>query len=303
MVLLWMRIRANDGEHMSNTVLQGSIESIIYQNEQNGYTVFEIMVSTDESIEKITCLGYTSAMACGEDVQCTGEYVMHPSYGRQFRAEFIEKVLPTTLSGMEKYLGSGVIPGIGEKTAAKIIAEFGEKTFEVMELDPVRLSRIRGISVTKALAMGEAFVTEAGNRNTMMYLQKMGLSANQAQRVVKTYKSDAINIVKENPYKLADDVFGIGFKIADDIAKRNGMPANSPFRIMAGVKFVLNQALNNGHCPTDRRKRRKRTRQASPRCFFHTEQTTGRRNQSQGTLASNLDNCHVAVRFLSQNSP
>jgi len=232
---------------MSDITLSGSIDSIIYQNDVNGYTIFVIMASSDIEVEKITCVGVAATLNVGEDVKCTGEYVTHPTYGRQFKADFIEKVLPTTLIGMEKYLASGVISGIGEKRAAAIVNQFGEKTFEIMELDPVQLSCIRGISISRALAIGEAFASEAGNRNIMMYLQKKGLTINQAQKIIKKYGAAAIDTVKKNPYVLAEDIFGIGFRIADGIAQRGGLPLNSPHRLMSGLKFVLNQALQNGH--------------------------------------------------------
>ena len=231
--------------------LEGMIESIIFHSEENGYTVFSLCTTTqgaeDADDDDITCTGYLSNPLEGENIQVSGEFVVNPKYGRQFAVARAERVQPSTLVGIEKYLSSGVIKGIGAKTARQIVARFGKDTFDVIENDPEKLSRIRGISLKKSIAMSEAFQAQHDQRRVMLFLQENGITAGAAMKIYKRYKEDTVELVKHNPYRLADDIDGIGFRTADAIAHRLGISRDAPERISAGVRFVLWEATNEGH--------------------------------------------------------
>ncbi|MCL2577591.1 MAG: ATP-dependent RecD-like DNA helicase [Defluviitaleaceae bacterium] len=227
--------------------LEGMLESIIFHNEENGYTVFSLRSPDSENDEDITCTGYLTNPLEGESIKISGAFVVNPKYGRQFSVQKAERVKPSTLAGIEKYLASGVIKGIGAKTARQIVARFGENTFDVIENDPEKLSRIRGISLKKALMMAECFHAQHDQRRAMLFLQENGITAGAAMKIFKRYKEDTIELVKQNPYRLADDIDGIGFKTADAIAYRLGVSRDSPERISAGVRFCLWEATNDGH--------------------------------------------------------
>ena len=234
--------------------IEGVVESIIYQSDLADFSVFVINLNKGEdnddkenwSIEQITCTA-SGHVSEGEDVRLTGLFVVHPTYGQQFKVRFVERTMPKTISGMEKYLAGGTVKGVGAKRAKQIVDKFGMETFYVMENHPEKLSAIKGISLKAALEIGREFAEKSVQRNTMMYLHSLGLTANQAEKIYKRYTIHAIDIIKTNPYVLADDIFGIGFKIADDIAAKAGIPHFSPYRIAAGVKYTLSNALGDGH--------------------------------------------------------
>ena len=226
--------------------IEGMLENIIYHNDENGYTVFSLRPFSDDD-EEITCTGHLSNPLEGESIKVCGEFVVNPKYGRQFSVRSSERVQPSTLAGIEKYLASGVIKGVGAKTARLIVARFGEKTFDVIENDPEKLSRIRGISLKKALQMAEAFHAQHDQRRAMLFLQENGITTGASMKIYKRYKEDTVALVKQNPYRLADDIDGIGFKTADAIAYRLGISRDAPERISAGVRFVLWDATNEGH--------------------------------------------------------
>ena len=229
-------------------ILSGTVENIIYQNSLNGYTVFELNAFVgDENIEEVTCIATMPELCPGETLKLSGHYVMHAAYGRQFQVDLYEKEMPATADGMEKYLGSGVIRGIGEKLAHRIVEKFGEDTFTILENSPELLARVRGITMEKALAIGVRFSETYALRNTMMFLQNLGVTPVYAQKIHKRYKQNAIETVKANPYVLADDVIGIGFKMADAIAMRLGVDRSSSARVKAGMRYALNQSTTNGH--------------------------------------------------------
>jgi len=227
-------------------ILEGMLENIIFHNEENGYTVFSLR-SLEADEEDITCTGYLTNPLEGESVRISGAFIVNPKYGRQFAVQRAERVEPGTLAGIEKYLASGVIKGIGAKTAKQIVARFGENSFDVIENDPEKLSRIRGISLKKALQMSEAFHAQHDQRRAMLFLQENGITAGASMKIFKRYKEDTVEIVKQNPYRLADEIDGIGFKTADAIAYRLGISRDAPERISAGVRFCLWEATNEGH--------------------------------------------------------
>ncbi|MDR2167493.1 MAG: ATP-dependent RecD-like DNA helicase, partial [Clostridiales bacterium] len=228
-------------------VLEGKIESVIYAGIDGDFSVFAVIVEGNGQKDEVICT-VADAVNIGEDVKLYGSFVIHPTYGRQFKAMAVEKLLPRTESGMEKFLASGVIRGVGKKRAKAIIDAFGLNAFDILENSPAKLAQIRGISPQKALEMGQDFKQTAAQRNTIMYLQSLGLTAGQCHKIYERYGAEAIDKIKENPYILAKDIFGIGFKTADIIALRAGMPHNSPHRISAGLTHVLLEAASGeGH--------------------------------------------------------
>ena len=199
--------------------IKGEVTSVIYKNNENGYTVFTV----DYDDMEIVCTGIAPDIIAGETVSLTGIYKIHPSYGKQFDVEFYEKMLPETLDGMEKYLASGLIKGIGKKTAKRIIDRFGDAAFFVIEEKPERLAEIKGITYEKAVKISEIFSAQSKMRSAMVFLQSYGISPSLAMRIYKKYQTRTIDVVKNNPYMLAEDIFGIGFKIADKIASAMGV--------------------------------------------------------------------------------
>ncbi len=229
---------------MDEIRLTGEVESIIYENKENGYTVFSLTTEDDE----VTCVGIVPQIHTGETLEIGGRWSIHPVYGRQIQVQYYEKSMPTTKSGMEKYLASGLIRGIGPKTAKKIVERFGEASFYAIEEKPEQLAEIRGLTYEKALQISQIFREQHELRRAMIFLQGFDVSPAYAMRIYKKYKSRTFDIVKTNPYRLADDIWGIGFRMADKMAAEAGIQADDPNRVKAAVKYVLNQAAANGHC-------------------------------------------------------
>ena len=228
-------------------IIEGTVEKIIFENDRGDFSIFVISgIAQDEIVQETTCTAQ-SQIHVGEDVKLTGHFIVHPNYGPQFKAHKLERVMPKTTESMEKYLASGVVKGIGPVRAAQIVKEFGLETFDVIENRPNLLAKIKGITEKMAAEIGEGFAEKSFQRNTMMYLQNLGLTANQSKKIWDKYAEDAIDVVKRNPYVLAEDIFGIGFKIADGIAEKAGISRSSAYRISAGVNYVLSEALGNGH--------------------------------------------------------
>lgn len=229
---------------MDEIRLTGEVESIIYENKENGYTVFSLTTEDDE----VTCVGVVPQIHTGEALEITGRWSIHPVYGRQIQVQYYEKSMPTTKSGMEKYLASGLIRGIGPKTAKKIVERFGEAAFYVIEEKPEQLAEIKGLTYEKALRISEIFREQHELRRAMIFLQGFDISPAYAMKIYKKYKSRTFDVVKTNPYRLADDIWGIGFRMADKMAAEAGIQADDPNRVKAAVKYILNQAAGNGHC-------------------------------------------------------
>ncbi len=231
---------------MEEVTYDGIVEHIIFQNKENGYCVFSMSLSEDE-FEEVICVATILDIFEGEHIKVTGVEKVHAQYGSQLDVKAYEKVMPKTVHGIEKYLASGVIKGIGPKMAKKIIENFGEDAFEVIEKNPLALSKIRGISENKAIAIGREFNEQVGLRNVMLFLQQYNISNNNSAKIYKKYKERTIEIVKTNPYILTDDIMGIGFKTADEIAEKMGIQRDSLYRIKSGIKFELQQNLANGN--------------------------------------------------------
>ena len=221
----------------------GIIEEIIFRNEDNGYTVFE--VTTEEGRE--TFVGVSLRISAGEEITAMGEYIEHTVYGKQFQVKECITEIPRETKAMERYLGSGAIKGIGPSLAQKIVALFGEDTFRIMEEEPEKLALVSGISHKKAMAVAEVFFEQRNMRRVFLFLQEYELSMTYALRIYEKYREQTFFVVKEQPYRLAAEVSGIGFQIADNIARRSGIAGTSPERIQCGIRYVLEEAANEGH--------------------------------------------------------
>ncbi|MBO6154723.1 MAG: ATP-dependent RecD-like DNA helicase [Lachnospiraceae bacterium] len=223
--------------------LEGYVDHIIFRNQDNGYTVLNFI--SDE--EEITCVGIFPVVNEGEILLLRGEYTSHPSYGEQFKVASMEAKAPTDVVSMERYLASGAIKGIGVALAARIVRWFGEDTFRIIEEQPERLAEVKGISKKKAMEISDAMMEKKDLRDAMIFLSGYGVSTTLAVRIYNTYGYDLYKIVKENPYKLAEDITGVGFKIADEIASRVGISADSDFRIKSGILYALGLGAMSGH--------------------------------------------------------
>ncbi len=225
-------------------VIKGFVEHIIYRNAENGYTVLNLIVGEDE----ITCVGFFGTMDQGETIEAEGNFTTHNVYGEQFKIEHYKIVPPDDVVSIERYLGSGAIKGVGEALAARIVKRFGADTYRIIEEEPERLAEIKGISERKAREIAAAVYEKRDAREAMSYLQKYGISNTLAFRIYETYGTRLYGILKENPYQLAEDIQGIGFKIADEIAARIGIHTDSDYRIRSGILYTLMLAGTEGHC-------------------------------------------------------
>lgn len=221
----------------------GFVEHIIYRNEENGYTVWNMVCEEDE----ITCVGIFHVISEGETIEVSGSYTSHPSYGEQFKVEHYQIKAPEDLMSIERYLGSGAIKGIGVALASRIVRRFKEETFRIIEEEPERLVEIKGISERKASEIAEQVAEKKEQREAMMFLQQYGISLTLAVKIYRVYGAKIYRMIQENPYRMADDIPGVGFKIADEIAAKAGIRADSNFRIRSGILYVLQQAAADGH--------------------------------------------------------
>ena len=224
--------------------ITGFVEHIVYRNEENGYTVLNL-ASNEE--DEITCVGVFQMISEGESLELTGEYTVHPSYGPQFKVQQYSIKAPEDIASIERYLGSGAIKGVGAALAARIVRKFKEDTFRIIEEEPERLAEIKGISERKAQEIAQQTEEKRELRQAMIFLQNYGISLSLAVKIYQTYQLDMYRIIQENPYRMAEDVIGVGFKIADEIAHRVGIHLDSDFRIRSGIMYVLQQASLEGH--------------------------------------------------------
>jgi exodeoxyribonuclease V alpha subunit len=223
--------------------LTGYVEHIIYRNADNGYTVLNLVSGEEE----ITCVGTFSAIAEGENIEATGEYMEHPTYGRQFKVDSFEEKAPEDEEAIERYLGSGAIKGIGLALAARIVRRFKDDTFRIIEEEPERLAEIKGISQRKAMEIANQVNEKRDLRQAMIFLQQYGITMNLAVKVYQAYGQEIYEIIRQNPYRLADDIEGVGFRTADEIAARVGIRMDSDFRVKSGILYTLLQASGEGH--------------------------------------------------------
>ena len=229
---------------MSETVT-GYIDHIIFRNEENGYTVMVLKETKEE--EELTCVGSFPSVTQGASIEASGVYTHHPVYGKQFQiSSFVEK-MPEDTEAMERYLGSGAIKGIGAALAARIVRKFGADTIRIVEDEPERLAEVKGISEKKAREIAGQVTQKTEMRKAMIFLQKYGISLNLGAKIYQKYRESLYTVLQENPYKLAEDISGVGFKIADEIASRIGIHADSDYRIRSGMLYTLLQASGEGH--------------------------------------------------------
>jgi exodeoxyribonuclease V alpha subunit len=230
------------------------LERITYANEESGYTIARVAVERAGEVggrsgqNLLTVVGSLLGVQPGESLRLVGRWGSHPRYGRQFEVHSYTTVLPATIQGIERYLGSGLIKGIGPKTAARIVEAFGVDTLRIIEDEPGRLIEVYGLGKKRTAAIGAAWQEQKAIKEVMVFLQGVGVSTSLAVRIYKQYGDASISVVRNEPYRLATDVWGIGFKTADTIARAVGIPHDSPGRVRAGIQYTLSEAADSGHC-------------------------------------------------------
>ena len=229
---------------MSDTIT-GYIDHVIFRNEDNGYTV--MVLKGVEGEDELTCVGSFPVLNQGATVEVTGSYIQHHIYGKQFQASTMVEKMPEDALAMERYLGSGSIKGIGAALAGRIVRHFGKDTLRIVEDEPERLAEVKGISEKKAREIAAQIEEKSDMRKAMMFLQKYGISLNLGAKIYQKYGDSVYSVLQENPYRLAEDISGVGFKIADEIAYRIGIHTDSDYRIRSGMLYTLLQATGEGH--------------------------------------------------------
>ena len=227
------------------TELSGQIERITFSNEENGYTIARVKIYGRQDL--VTVVGYLMSPSPGEMLNMKGEWVNHPKFGEQFKVTEYKTTVPATIFGIQKYLGSGLIKGLGPVIASRIVKKFGEKTLDVIENDIEKLALVEGIGKKRIAMVQNAWEEQKEIRDVMLFLRSYGVGSGYATKIFKQYGSRSVAVVKDNPYRLATDIFGIGFVIADSIAEKLGFPKDSPKRIEAGILYVLNKLSDDGH--------------------------------------------------------
>ena len=230
---------------MSRIVIDCIIEDIVYQNPENGYAICEVKSETEGDFYAV---GYMPTIHAGEHAELTGDWVVHPDYGEQFKVEIYNTLMPSSEAAIIKYLSSGVIKGVREATAKKLYKAFGEEVFDVLTNSPDRIAELKGISRERALTMCQSFNEQQSVRNIIMFLQQYNITAHMAMKIHKIFGNESISVIKNNPYSIANAVDGITFKTADTIAFNLGLPKNSPQRLLcATIYFLREAAFSNGH--------------------------------------------------------
>src|SRR6516165_6955067 len=241
----------SDPKASSQKVLAGLVERVTFHNERNGFCVLRTRARGHRDL--VTVIGQAASISAGEWITASGEWINDRTHGQQFRARFLKTSAPTSIEGIEKYLGSGMIRGIGPAYAKKLVRAFGEKVFDTIEAEPDRPREVTGIGPVRARRITDAWAEQKVVREIMMFLHSNGVGTARAVRIYKTYGADAVQVMTENPYRLTRDIHGIGFKTADAIAMRLGIEKTAMIRLRAGVSFALAEAMDEGHCglPTD----------------------------------------------------
>ena len=232
-------------------ILVGLVERVTFHNPENGFCVLRIKARGHR--ELVTAVGYAATISAGEWITASGEWVNDRTHGQQFKSRFMRSSAPTTIDGIEKYLASGMIRGIGPVYARKMVRAFGEKVFDVIEAEPDRLRDVSGIGPMRAKSIASAWAEQKIVREIMVFLHSNGVGTSRAVRIFKTYGTDAVQVMTENPYRLARDIRGIGFKTADAIAMKLGIDKTAMIRVRAGISYALTEAMDEGHCglPTE----------------------------------------------------
>ena len=238
--------------HLSTQeVLAGLVERVTFHNTENGFCVLRAKARGHRDL--VTVIGHAATIVAGEWITASGEWVNDRTHGQQFKARFLKTSEPTSIDGIEKYLGSGMIRGIGPVYAKKLVRAFGEKVFDTIEAEPERLREVTGIGPVRAKRITDAWAEQKVVREIMVFLHEHGVGTARAVRIYKTYGADAVQVMTENPYRLARDIRGIGFKTADAIAMKLGIEKRAMIRVRAGISFALTEAMDEGHCglPTE----------------------------------------------------
>jgi exodeoxyribonuclease V alpha subunit len=232
-------------------VLAGLVERVTYHNAENGFCVLRARARGHRDV--VTVVGHAAAISAGEWIMASGQWVNDRTHGQQFKAHFLRTSAPTSADGIEKYLSSGMIRGVGPVYAKKLVRAFGEKVFDIIETSPDRLREVDGIGPVRAASILAAWAEQKAVREIMVFLHSHGVSTARAVRIFKTYGADAIQVMTDNPYRLARDIRGIGFKTADAIAMKLGIEKTAMVRVRAGISYALTEAMDEGHCglPTD----------------------------------------------------
>ena len=238
-------------EPSTQEVLAGLVERVTYHNDENGFCVLRAKARGHRDL--VTVVGHAATISAGEWITASGEWINDRTHGQQFKARFLKTSAPTSIDGIEKYLGSGMIRGIGPVYAKKLVRAFGEKVFDTIEAEPERLREVTGIGPVRARRITDAWAEQKVVREIMVFLHENGVGTARAVRIYKTYGADAVQVMSENPYRLARDIRGIGFKTADAIAMKLGIEKTAMIRVRAGISFALTEAMDEGHCglPTE----------------------------------------------------
>src|ERR1700729_830382 len=246
-----MAIMKTEPQPSDREVLAGLVERVTYQNADNGFCVIRVKARGHRDL--VTVVGHPAVISAGEWVTAAGDWTNDRTHGQQFKARFLRTSAPTSVEGIEKYLASGVIRGIGPVYAKKLLRAFGDKVFDVIEAEPDRLREVDGIGPVRASRIAAAWAEQKVVREIMVFLHSHGVGSARAVRIYKTYGADAVQVMSENPYPLARDIRGVGFKTADAIAMKLGIDKIAMIRVRAGISYALTEAMDDGHCglPTD----------------------------------------------------
>lgn len=234
------------GAAASSEALAGLVERVTFHNAENGFCVLRVKVRGRRDL--VTVVGHAAMISAGEFVQMSGRWFNDHTHGLQFKAEFLKASPPTTVEGIERYLGSGMIRGIGPVYAKKLVKAFGEAVFDLIEQEPGRLREVTGIGPKRAERIVAGWADQKVIREIMLFLHSNGVGTSRAVRIFKTYGQDAVRLISENPYRLAKDIRGIGFKTADQIARKMGIAPDAMIRVQAGISYALGEAMDEGHC-------------------------------------------------------
>src|ERR1700684_539838 len=238
-------------EPSTQEVLAGLVERVTFHNAENGFCVLRAKARGHRDL--VTVVGHAATISAGEWITASGEWINDRAHGQQFKARFLKTSAPSSIDGIEKYLGAGMIRGIGPVYAKKMVKSFGDKVFDVIEAEPDRLREVTGIGAVRAKRITDAWAEQKIVREIMVFLHSNGVGTARAVRIFKTYGADAVQVMTENPYRLARDIRGIGFKTADAIAMKLGIEKTAMIRLRAGISYALTEAMDEGHCglPTD----------------------------------------------------
>jgi len=237
-------VRPED-EPAETEVIRGQLERVTYVNEDNGYSVYRIRVQDDA--DPVVAVGISVSHVPGEELEFTGHWSLHPKFGIQFQFSDCRQLFPSTLEGIKKYLCSGLVKGIGPAIALRIVEKFGESSLDIIDKDPCALLEVRGIGRKLLDMIKQSWEAQRGVSAVMRFLQSNGISAGFAAKIFRVYGAESIRVVRDNPYKLADDVFGIGFLTADKFARNMGVPQDSDMRIDAGIQYAMSELTGEGH--------------------------------------------------------